>query len=398
MLGDVYVSRFTTVNAAAKGLSQLQQALEQGRSGLRPNQFDALELDIFVGAVDGVDRTPLKPGLQLFDCRNNRLAQMCLQQDAFDNYVFQLKRRYGDSRIAVIVGTSTSGIYKLEMDYRHLDPLTGDLPNDGRGKYTHNLSSLASFVKAYFDLRGPAQVVSTACSSSAKVFASAARLLSMDFADAVIVGGVDSLCLNTLYGFHSLQLLSSRACKPLDRDRNGLTIGEGAGFAVVEKVPSDSADFVAQLLGYGESSDGFHMSSPSPNGEGAAAAMLAALDMSELAPGDIDYINMHGTATPINDKAESCAISQVFGANVACSSTKGWMGHTLGAAGIIEAVICFLALKNQHLPATLNCDNLDPEFSINALLQNRSQTTRYVLSNSFGFGGSNCSLIFGAAA
>lgn len=395
MLSPIYVSHYTTVNAAARGLSQMQQALEQGRSGLRPNRFENVALDIFSGEVDGLDAIALRPDLERFDCRNHRLAQLCLQQDAFQDYVFQIKRRYGDSRIGVVLGTSTSGIHKLEEDYRRIDSATGELPNDGRAKYTHTLSSLATFVKAYFKLRGPAQMISTACSSSAKVFASAARMLSFDFVDAVIVGGVDSLCLNTLYGFHALQLLSTQACKPLDKDRNGLTIGEGAGFAVLEKRVPEQVEFVPYLKGYGETSDGFHMSSPLPNGEGAALAMQAALDMSGLAPDDIDYINMHGTATPFNDKAESLAISRVFGDRVACSSTKAWVGHTLGAAGIIEAIICFLALKNQRLPGTLNCENLDPSFSINALLQNRSQACRYVLSNSFGFGGSNCSLIFG---
>ena len=395
MQSHVYVSKFTTVNAAGTGTLQFQQALEQGRSGLHPNQFDGTNLEVYVGEVGGIDSVDISVELAHYNCRNNRLAQLCLQQDGFADYVWQLKQRYSDQRIGVIMGTSTSGIHKLEQDYRNINPVSAALPDDGNARFTHNLYSVASFVKAYFQLRGPAHVISTACSSSAKVFASAARMLTLGIVDAVIVGGVDSLCLNTLYGFDSLQLLSKQACQPLDVNRSGISIGEGAGFAVLENTAA-YADFPIRLLGFGESSDSYHMSSPSPNGEGAVLSMQKALRMARLTPWDIAYINMHGTGTAINDKAESAAIGSLFDTDVPCSSSKGWFGHTLGAAGVIEAIVCFLALKNQYLPGTLNCRQLDPELGINALMQNQAYNVDVVLSNSFGFGGSNCSLIFGA--
>jgi 3-oxoacyl-[acyl-carrier-protein] synthase-1 len=238
-------------------------------------------------------------------------------------------------------------------------------------------------------------VVSTACSSSAKVFGDAARLIEAGWIDAAVVGGVDSLCLTTLYGFHSLQLFSSDVCRPWDAGRNGISLGEGAAFALLQREAAQAP--LGRLLGVGESSDGYHMSSPHPEGALAAAAMRQALAGAGLAPGDIDYINLHGTGTPSNDASEDKAVQSVFGRDVPCSSTKGATGHALGAAGGVEAVISLLALKHGMLPAGLNVRERDPALGVDYLQSNRAGRVRHVLSNSFGFGGSNASLVLGAA-
>jgi 3-oxoacyl-[acyl-carrier-protein] synthase-1 len=241
-------------------------------------------------------------------------------------------------------------------------------------------------------------VISSACSSSGKVFASAQRAIESGLIDAALVGGVDSLCLTTLYGFHSLQLVSAAPCRPFDIARSGISIGEAAAFALLERAPVAPAAEAVLLLGYGESSDAYHMSSPHPQGRGARAAMEQALAAAGVAPSEIDYINFHGTGTPSNDESEARAVAAALGAQVPGSSTKGATGHTLGAAGALEAVICALALRAQLLPAGVNTTHLDPALQVNYQLRSRPAPLRRVMSNSFGFGGSNCSLIFGRPA
>jgi 3-oxoacyl-[acyl-carrier-protein] synthase I len=240
-------------------------------------------------------------------------------------------------------------------------------------------------------------VVCTACSSSAKVFASAQRMINAGVIDAAVVGGVDSLCLTTLYGFHSLQLTSRFACRPFDVARDGISIGEAAAFILLERPPTHVAADALMLLGAGESSDAYHMSSPHPEGRGARASIEQALRAANLAPGDIDYINLHGTATPSNDSAEDLAVTAVFGTGTPCSSTKGAMGHALGAAGALEVVICALAIQHGLMPAGLNTSIVDPKLKLHYLCENRRGTIARALTNSFGFGGANCSLIIGRA-
>jgi len=206
------------------------------------------------------------------------------------------------------------------------------------------------------------------------------------------VGGVDSLCLTTMHGFTSLQLVSDEPCRPFDAARKGMSIGEGAGFALLEKTAKDRL----ALVGYGESSDAHHMSTPHPEGEGALAAMRQALSRAGLEPSAIDYVNAHGTATPANDRAEDRALVRLFANRAPVSSTKGWTGHTLGAAGILEAIVCFLALEHDFIPATLNTRAVEPGLESQIVLQNRDARLRHALTNSFGFGGSNCSLVFAA--
>ena len=355
------------------------------------------DLETYLGEVPGVDKAPLPPNLSAFDCRNNRLALLTLQQDGFGSAVEAAMARYGRRRVGILLGTSTAGILQTEQAYRHRDPSTGALPDDFNYRGTHNIYSLADFVRHWFRLEGPAMVVSTACSSSAKVFASAARLLAAGLIDAAIVGGVDSLCLTTLYGFNSLELLSNQPCRPFDADRKGLSIGEAAAFVLLER-PGASLDAdEVLLLGTGESSDAHHMSAPHPDGLGARMAMTAALRSAGLQATDIDYINLHGTATPTNDAAEGKAVVALFGDRTPCSSTKGATGHTLGAAGGLEAVISALALQQAFLPGGVNTRQLDPTIPIQYLTANSDIAPRRVMSNSFGFGGTNCSLVLGRA-
>jgi 3-oxoacyl-[acyl-carrier-protein] synthase-1 len=318
-----------------------------------------------------------------------------MELDGFSAAVIAAKEKYGAARIGVFMGTSTSGILQTELAYRRRDPVTGALPEDFHYAESHNTFSLADFVQRYFGLTGPAWVVSSACSSSAKVFAHAARMIAAGACDAAVVGGVDSLCLTTLYGFHSLGLTSRAPCRPYDAQRDGISIGEGAGFALVEKVPATPADHIMLLLGVGESCDAYHMSTPHPEGLGAKLAMRQALDTAGLAPADIDYVNLHGTATKANDASEDKAVYELFGATTPVSSTKGATGHLLGAAGITEAIIAMLAIEHGLLPGGMHTQNIDPALRSNYLTENRAARVRRVLSNSFGFGGSNCSLVLG---
>lgn len=396
------LSAYTVVTALGRGLEPTYAALRSRRSGLRPCDFEDAAIKTYIGRVDGLEDLPvgggsMTQGLEQFDCRNNRLALLGLQQDGFTQAAIEARERYGTHRVAVILGTSTSGILVTEHAYRERDPQTGALPASfiSRYRYTHNMFSLAHFVRAYLSLQGPAMVISTACSSSAKAFATASRFIEAGFCDAAIVGGVDSLCLTTLYGFGALELMSSGPCRPCDEDRDGLTLGEAAGFALLEKAGRAAYPGAVALLGYGESCDGYHMSHPHPEGAGAIRAMQGALLRSGLNPRDIDYINLHGTATRANDSIEDKAVNSVFGSSIPCSSTKGWTGHTLGAAGITEAVIAAICLTRGFIPGTLNTTRVDASMRSSILLKNQEQPVRRVLSNIFGFGGNNCSLILG---
>lgn len=394
-MNPLLLSHFTATSSIGQGLLATLNALRQRHAGLQLSDFETVDLITFIGEVPGVDDVKLPEHLSHFDCRNNRLALLGLNQDGFADAVRNAITQYGSQRVGVFLGTSTAGILQTEQAYRRRDPETGALPADFNYRTTHNTFSVANFTREYFGLTGPAVVVSSACSSSAKVFASARRMIAAGLIDAAVVGGVDSLCLTTLYGFNSLGLTSEQACRPFDTERNGISIGEAAAFALLERPPEQLDANAILLLGIGESSDAYHMSSPHPEGLGARMAMQDALKMANLQPADIDYINLHGTATQSNDTAEGKAVNYLFGTNIPCSSTKGQTGHTLGAAGGLEAVICVLALQEGLLPAGLNTENIDPTVGIDYLLDNREQSISHVLSNSFGFGGTNCSLIFG---
>lgn len=390
------ISHISVVNSLGSGVEAMRRALREKRSGLVPCDFETARVDTYVGAVPALDDFRVKPDLLDYDCRNNRLAQLCLEQDGFAGKVAAAREDYGAERIGFYLGTSTSGLHATELAYRHRDPKTGALPAGYRYAETQNAYSLGEFVRRYLGLAGPGFVVSSACSSTAKAFGNAARMITAGICDAAVVGGADSLCLMTLYGFHSLGLTSPGPCRPFDADRDGISIGEGAGFALIEKADRAQSGAIL-LLGVGESSDAYHMSTPHPEGLGARLAMQQALDSAGLKPSDIDYINLHGTATKTNDASEDKAVFEIFGPETPCSSTKGATGHLLGAAGITEAIVSILAIESGLMPGSANTRSVDPAMKSNYLLENRQAKVTCALTNSFGFGGSNCSLVLGVA-
>ncbi len=389
------ISAYTATSAVGVGKEPLAEALEHSRSGLRANDFGPAPLPTWIGRVDGLEEIRLPEAFARWDCRNNRLAWLGLQADGFLEAVAAARRRHGAARIALILGTSTSSIGEAELAYTQLDA-SGAFPPAQRRPKVHTPHSLAMFVQEVLGLEGPSETISTACSSSAKVFASAERLIRLGLVDAAVVGGVDTLCGSVLFGFNSLELVSGGPCRPFDPDRDGISLGEAAGFALLERADASSGSGL-QLLGYGEASDAHHMSTPHPEGLGAERALDEALARAGLAPEAIDYINMHGTASQKNDEVEGALVARRFPARTHASSTKGFTGHTLGAAGIVEAVISLLAIERGLMPGTVNSAALDPGFGPQIRLAPAHGEVRYALSNSFGFGGNNCALVFGKA-
>lgn len=387
------IHAYTATTAVGSGRDALWHALQSQRSGLAPCDFDDATLATWIGRVAGCEEVELPSLLADWHCRNNQLAELALRQDGFIDAVEAAKQRHGPARIGLFLGTSTSGIGTTEQAYR--DVVEGRLPAWFSFEHTHDYFALCGYVQQRLGLTGPALTISTACSSSAKVFASAARSIASGFCDVAVVGGVDSLCLTTLYGFASLQLTSPEPCRPWDAHRSGISIGEAGGFALVG--PAGDAAPPLQVVGIGESADAHHMAAPEPSGRGAALAMRRALDSAGINADTVDYINLHGTATPANDQAEDRAVADVFGPATAASSTKGWTGHTLGAAGIVEAAIACLAITHDHRPATLNTRDVDPDLTCRLLTEPEPGGVRRVLSNTFGFGGSNCSLLLAGA-
>jgi len=387
------VTAKTIVNACGKGESAMLESLKKNKSGLRQQGYPDLSFDTWLGRVDGLETVEIETELKQFNCRNNRLAYMALNTDGFRQSVEVAKKKYSANRIGVFVGTSTSGGAETESAYKYARQHDGVLPVDYQLMPTHNTASLHNYVRRSLGVTGPGHAISTACSSSAKVFAAAYRHIASGRCDAAIVGGVDSLCLSILYGFNSLQLVSSEICRPYDANRNGINIGEGAGFVLLE--PMEAGHGKVKFKGYGESSDAYHMSTPHPEGDGAVQSMTGALLRAGLGSNDIEYINLHGTATRNNDAAEAHGIKRVFGEKITCSSTKGFTGHTLGAAGITEAIISILSLEYNVLPGNLNIQHIDTVLEVSPLMKTQSHSVENVMSNNFGFGGSNCSLIFG---
>lgn len=387
------IGAYTAASAAGVGLAAIQDAIRSKRTGLRRNDLESCDLDTWIGRVDGVEAVTLAPELEHLQSRNNQLAWLGLQQDGLLEAITDLKCRLGANRIGVIMGTSTSSIGRTEEAYRTLTE-NGEMAGEFNQPEVHTLHSPAIFVSLVTGIAGPSMTISTACSSSAKVFASAARWISSGLVDAVLVGGVDSLCMSILYGFNSLELVSSEQCRPFDRSRTGINIGEACGYAIVGK--EDLFPHAQlMLLGYGESSDAHHMAHPHPEGSGAVLAIDRALTRANLAADDIDYVNLHGTATVANDRIEGRVLRRRFTARTMASSTKGWTGHALGAAGILESIITLESLRHGLVPGTLNCAEVDPEIEFPVIRDNVQADIRYALSNSFGFGGNNATVIFG---
>ena len=393
------ITAHTATTALGRGLAAQVAALRERRGGLRRNDFGREPLPAWIGRVDGLEDESVPAEFARWDCRNNRLAWMALRQDGLMDAVAAARTRHGAERVAVVIGTSTSSIGASEEAYTRLQPDAGGqpaFPSDLARPIVHTPHSLGDFVQAATGLRGPCITVATACSSSAKVFAQAARLIQAGLADAALVGGVDTLCGSVLFGFNSLGLVSANPCRPFDRDRDGLSLGEAGGFAVLERAADGQGGL--QLRGYGESSDAHHMSAPHPEGLGATLAMRDALARAGIDAAEVGYLNLHGTSTPANDAIEAAAVAALFPPSLHASSTKGWTGHTLGAAGIVESVFALIALEHGLLPGILHSENPDPACGPQIRFDNaQAPGIRYAMNNSFGFGGNNASLVFGRA-
>jgi len=344
-----------------------------------------------VGMVDVPD-LPFPEEFAPYDCRNNRLLLAVLQQ--VKETVQRVIEQFGQDRVGIVLGTSTSGILSGEDLLIHLQQ--HGVPPRNYHYQQQELGSPSEFLAKYLNLTGPAYTLSTACSSSAKAFISAKHQLNAGLCDAVIVGGVDTLCQLTVNGFDGLESLSVSRCNPLSRNRNGINIGEGCALFVLSR-----EDGAVVLSGCGESSDAYHVSAPDPEGRGAAQAMCLALEDAGLSPEEIGYINLHGTATPLNDSMEAKAVVEIFGSEILSGSTKPLTGHTLCAAGAIEAALCWIVLTEEgerRVPPNLWDGVRDPKLpDIRISERGDVMTSRYCMSNSFAFGGNNVSLIFGRA-
>ncbi len=395
---DIRLLDYQTTTAAWPNRDAMTRALEHQASGLRRNDLPGSDIETWIGRVAQVD------GLELgrWQCRNNALADYCLSQGSFKSSVDALKQQLDNPRIGIIVGSSTSAIDRTESAYQQLTE-DGSLAPEYQQRQVHNPHALGLYVAHTLGLHGPCMTINTACSSSAKVFASAARWLQAGVVDAVLVGGTDALGLSVVHGFNALQLVSDKPCQPFDEQRSGINIGEAAGFALLARADHPLAQYPLanagiKLAGYGESSDAHHMSHPHPDGTGAQMAIEQALHSAQLTAADIDYINLHGTASQANDAIEGRVIGAMFPVTTLTSSTKGWTGHALGAAGITEALIAAASLHTGLVPGNLNLKQLDTGLSLPLVAHNQTRLCRHVMSNSFGFGGNNCSLIFSAAA
>jgi len=391
---SIYLNALGIVNPIGNDKEEVARSLFSGtRAGLS-ERSDLIPNRTLRAGVVRSDLPEIPDWLGYLDCRNNRLALAALRQ--IECEITDAKRRYGADRIAVVMGTSTSGIAEGEtavatrMAQGHWPP---------EFQYSQQeIGGLAEFVAEYFEISGPAYVIATACSSSGKVFASAARLLRAGICDAAVVGGTDTLCRLTLNGFAALEALAADYCNPFSRNRDGINIGEGAAIFLMTREPSS-----VSLLGVGESSDAHHISAPDPEGTGAIRAMRLALESAGLRPEQIDYVNLHGTATSLNDVMEGRAIASVFGGRVPCSSTKAMTGHMLGAAAAGEAGFLWLALHPEFsagsVPPHLWDGEADPQIpplhysTVETRLDPRGRCA--MLSNSFAFGGSNVALVLG---
>ena len=388
----IYISAYGMVNALGNSLDEIAENLSSGYSpGMTAStQWLADRSPLVVGTVTG-ELPPIPAHLSAHASRNNRLLLAALRQ--MGRQVEGALARYPSSRIAVILGTSTSGLNEGD---RYLTDCHQKINNQQWHYAQQELGDPARFLSQYLGTQGPAYTISTACSSSGRAIISGARLISAGLVDAAIVGGADSLSRMPINGFDSLASLSKACCQPFSKNRQGITIGEGAGLMLLTRESANIA-----LLGFGESTDAYHISAPHPEGKGAAAAIYQALTAAQLTTQDIGYINLHGTATQLNDQVESSVIHRIFGDTVPCSSTKHLTGHTLGSASIIEANLCALIVEyGLELPfQDFTHSSQDTTLKPCGLLLNRQALTKpRLLSTSFAFGGNNTCLIIGAVS
>lgn len=386
MIEPVPITGFSLCNALGNDARTVRNALYDGRSGLAPCQDPMLfPFPTCVGAVTGT--LPELPAV--LAPWATRTAQIMLALvNGLEAQLQGLRARHRANRIAIVLGTSTAGADVTERAYRSYVQ-EGKLPEGYDLWRHHTYGAVLHVLRALTGAEGPAWMVSTACTSSAKPLASAQRLISTGMVDAAIVGGVDTLCAMTLRGFHCLDSLSPSACKPFASDRDGISIGEGGALLVLEK----GGDAVALLEAVGESSDAYHISAPHPEGSGAELAMRRALAMAGCPPSAVDYVNAHGTGTRLNDTAEGLAIERVFGREVPVVSTKGYTGHTLGGAGATEACFAILALLEGWIPKSVGAEPMDERLHINVAQARLERKVRRAISNSFAFGGNNVSVL-----
>jgi len=390
----VFLNALGLITPLGRDKGEVASLLFEGSRGGLVQRTDLLpHRPVRVGAIPW--KLPHLPDhLSDFACRNNQLALAALRQIERD--ILIMTNSVGADRVAVVMGTSTSGI--AEGEQALASRIAGGSWPPGYRYSRQEIGNLAAFTAAYLKLTGPAYTITTACSSSAKALASAQRLIATGLCDAAIAGGADSLCRMTLNGFDSLEALAHDYCNPFSRNRDGINIGEGAAVFLLSREPSP-----VELMGVGESSDAYHVSAPDPEGAGAIMSMKRALQHARLLPNVISYINLHGTGTELNDAMEASAVSQVFGLGTPCSSTKPMTGHMLGAAGAAEAALLWLMLEPQfstgRMPPHLwdgEADSAIPVLNLVRVDQRVGLPNRCAaLSNSFAFGGSNASVILG---
>ena len=410
-MAQVPITAMSLVGSMGRTTAEVLAALDQGRTGLRrPEELDGLALSLpfstVVGAVPGA--LPSLPATEgRYDTRLARIGLMALEEvrPALERAL----GRWGRRRVAILIGTSTGGLDATEVAFRAWAQSGGPggegappgrVPEGFDLRTQHDFNALGELIRRVTGIEGPTYVVSTACSSSGKVHASALRLMALGLIDAALVGGIDSLCRMTLHGFRGLGILSETHCKPFAADRAGINIGEGAGLMLLERageLTNTAAE--AFLLGVGESSDAYNMSSPEPSGRGAKEAMTRALAQADLVPADVGLLIAHGTATQQNDVAEAMAVEAILGASVPVISTKGYTGHQLGAAGASSAVFAAHAARTGRIPRSLGAEPKDPAIRVNVLPDGRtSGPVDVALANAFAFGGSNVCLAIASPA
>lgn len=391
-VNPIYINACTSISALGAEHRDINACLAGKKTPniVRDNKLLVQSQNCYVGKIKPeLLAMPLE--YKNYASRNNALIYSVLTP--IESQIRAMIARFGAARVAVLVGTSTSGIADGEAALKH--KLAHGNLGDNYSYSMQEIGNAAEFIAKYFAITGPSYTISTACSSSARVFISASRLLDADIVDAVIVGGADTLCRLSVNGFKSLESLAKDPCQPFSATRSGITIGEAGAFMLLSKEKPKKLPAIA-LLGCGESSDAHHISAPHPAGDGAKIAMQRALDRAGLLASDIGYINAHGTATKLNDSMEALAIGHVFGKNTPVSSTKPLTGHTLGAAGAMEAAIAWHILNyNLDLPQQYNCREQDPLLDINLIMDNQKIKQPVILSNSFAFGGNNAALIIG---
>lgn len=388
----VALRAWTATCAAGHGRGALAAALAEGRSALAPNTFGTPPAPGWSGTVAGLASLPWPADWAPMDSRATRLAWHGLVADGFADAVAGAVARHGAARVGLVLGTSASTIGVTEAAYRALDA-QGRFPPALANPALNTPHAVAAFVQQALGLAGPAVTVSTACSSSAKAFAVAERWLRLGLADAVVAGGVDALSNSLLWGFRSLGLVAAGACRPFDAARDGIAVGEAAAWALLERGPGP-----LQLVGHGEANDAHHMSAPHPDGLGAEAALDAALARAGCSASAVDFVNLHGTGSAQNDAVEAALVVRRYGPAVHASATKGLTGHTMGAAGALEAAVCLLALADGLAAGSPGTRTPDPAlgegFAARLALAPRRFVPRLAASHSFGFGGSNAVLLF----